>query len=300
MADRHHGLNEAPDPKREGQGLEGAPAGQRQPWPGSTGAMEPQPDHGEESYRGAGKLEGKRALITGGDSGIGRAVAIAFAREGADVALIHYDEDEDAAETLRWIEEAGRSGAARRADLSDRAACAEAVRWAVSELGGLDILVNNAAYQRETEFEDLTDEQIDRTFRTNILAYIHLARAALPHLAAGGIILNTGSVTAMEGHGTLVDYAATKGAIHSFTKSLAQALADRGIRVNCVAPGPVWTPLIPATLEKDHVGRFGEDTLFGRPAQPAEVAPTYVFLASEDGRYYTGEVFAPTGRAASR
>jgi NAD(P)-dependent dehydrogenase (short-subunit alcohol dehydrogenase family) len=300
MADGHHGVNETADPRRKRRGLEGAPRAQKQAWPGRSDEMSPRPDHGEESYRGAGKLEGRRALITGGDSGIGRAVAIAFAREGADVAIVHYDEEDDAEETLRWVREAGREGVARRADLADRAACAGVMAWAVEELGGLDILVNNAAYQCEVDFEELTDQQIERTFRSNILAYIHLARFALPHLEEGGVILNTGSVTAMQGHGTLVDYAATKGAIHSFTRSLAQALADRGIRVNCVAPGPVWTPLIPATLEKDHVGRFGEDTLFGRPAQPAEVAPTYVFLASDDGRYYTGEIFAPTGRAASR
>ena len=302
MAGSHHGVNEVANPRRGSRGLDGAPKAQKQPWPGRTADMEPEPDHGEESYRGAGKLEGRRALITGGDSGIGRAVAIAFAREGADVAIVYgdEDEDEDAGDTVRWIEDAGRRAASRRADLAERDTCRDVVEWTVTELGGLDILVNNAAYQQETSFEELTDEQIDRTFRSNILAYIHLARAALPHLREGGVILNTGSVTAMQGHGTLVDYAATKGAIHSFTKSLAQALSERGIRVNCVAPGPVWTPLIPATLEEEHVGKFGEDTLWGRPAQPAEVAPTYVFLASDDGRYYSGEVFAPTGRAASR
>ena len=160
--------------------------------------------------------------------------------------------------------------------------------------------MNNAAYQREAGFTEIEAEQIERTFRTNILAYIHVAQAALDHLGEGGVILNTGSVTAMQGHAKLVDYAATKGAIHAFTRSLAQAVADRGIRVNCVAPGPVWTPLIPATLERDHVGRFGANTLWERPAQPAEVAPTYVFLAADDGRYYSGEIFAPTGRAASR
>ena len=302
MADGHHGVNEVADPRRDRGGLDGAPKAQKQPWPGRTAGMEPAPDHGEESYRGAGKLEDRRALITGGDSGIGRAVAIAFAREGADVAIVYgdADEDEDARDTVRWIEDAGRRAASRHADLAERATCQEVVEWAVAELGGLDIVVNNAAYQQETPFEELTAEQIDRTFRTNILAYIHIARAAVPHLEEGGVILNTGSVTAMQGHGTLVDYAATKGAIHSFTKSLAQALSERGIRVNCVAPGPVWTPLIPATLEKEHVGKFGEDTLWGRPAQPSEVAPSYVFLASDDGRYYSGEVFAPTGRAASR
>jgi NAD(P)-dependent dehydrogenase (short-subunit alcohol dehydrogenase family) len=262
--------------------------------------MSPQADHGERSYRGAGKLEGRRALITGGDSGIGRAVAIAFAREGADVAITYFDEHEDAESTARWVREAGRTGITRAADLVHVDACREVVDWAVSGLAGVDILVNNAAYQWETDFRELTTEQIERTFRTNILAYIHVARAALAQMEPGGVIINTGSVTAMHGHATLVDYAATKGAIHAFTRSLAQAVADQGIRVNCVAPGPVWTPLIPATLEREHVGRFGEDTLWGRPAQPAEIAPTYVFLASDDGRYYSGEVFAPTGRAASR
>jgi NAD(P)-dependent dehydrogenase (short-subunit alcohol dehydrogenase family) len=262
--------------------------------------MSPPADHGEETYRGAGKLVGRRALITGGDSGIGRAVAIAFAREGADVAITYYDEHDDAEVTAHWIREAGRTGITRPADLADPEACLQVVDWAAAGLGGLDILVNNAAYQKEADFHDLSTAQIERTFRTNILAYIHTSRAALDHMTAGGVILNTGSVTAMQGHATLVDYAATKGAIHAFTRSLAQAVAERGIRVNCVAPGPVWTPLIPATLEREHVGRFGADTLWGRPAQPAELAPTYVFLAADDGRYYSGEVFAPTGRAASR
>lgn len=262
--------------------------------------MDPPADHGEASYRGAGKLEGRRALITGGDSGIGRAVAIAFAREGADVALTCYDEVEDAEDTVGLVEAAGRRGVWRAVDLSEREGCVATVDWAAQSLGGLDIVVNNAAFQEEGDFAALEPDRIERTFRTNILAYIHVAQAALRHMEEGGVILNTGSVTAMQGHERLVDYAATKGAIHAFTRSLARALADRGIRVNCVAPGPVWTPLIPSTLEPDHVGRFGADTLWGRAAQPAEVAPTYVFLASDDGRYYSGEVFAPTGRAASR
>ena len=194
MADRHHGVNEAADPRRQRRGLEGAPRAQKQPWPGRSDAMSPRPDHGEESYRGAGKLEGRRALITGGDSGIGRAVAIAFAREGADVAIVHYDEEDDAEETLRWVREAGRQGVSRRADLADRETCGDVVAWAVEELGGLDILVNNAAYQCEVEFEELSDEQIERTFRSNILACIHLARFALPHLEEGGVILNMGSM----------------------------------------------------------------------------------------------------------
>jgi NAD(P)-dependent dehydrogenase (short-subunit alcohol dehydrogenase family) len=300
MADRHHGLNEPVDPREAAENLDGSPPPQTQEWPGREDDMTPAADHGERSYRGAGKLVGRRALITGGDSGIGRAVAIAFAREGADVAITYFDEHDDAETTAHWVRESGRTALTRAGDLADADACRDIVDWAADGLGGLDILVNNAAYQWETDFHDLTTEQIERTFRTNILAYIHLARAALRHMDAGGVILNTGSVTAMQGHATLVDYAATKGAIHAFTRSLAQAVADQGIRVNCVAPGPVWTPLIPATLERDHVGRFGEDTLWGRPAQPAEIAPTYVFLASDDGRYYSGEVFAPTGRAASR
>jgi NAD(P)-dependent dehydrogenase (short-subunit alcohol dehydrogenase family) len=302
MSDREKraGLQQPDDPRRQAGGLEGAPPAQTQEWPGREEELSPHADHGEESYRGADKLAGRRALITGGDSGIGRAVAIAFAREGADVAITYFDEDEDAEATAEWVRKAGRRAVVRAADLSDADACRDIVEWAAAELGGLDILVNNAAYQAEMDFDELTTEQIERTFRTNILAYIHVARAALGHMAEGGVILNTGSVTAMQGHGTLVDYAATKGAIHAFTRSLAQAVSERGIRVNCVAPGPVWTPLIPATLERDHVGRFGEDTLWERPAQPAEVAPSYVFLASDDGRYYSGEVLAPTGRAASR
>ncbi|HEX6589470.1 MAG TPA: SDR family oxidoreductase [Longimicrobiales bacterium] len=298
----HGGANQPDDPKKaRRKSQEGAPPAQKQKWPGSDARLRPHADHGEESYRGSGKLEGKRALITGGDSGIGRAIAIAFAREGADVAIVHHSEPDDARETLEWIGDAGRHGVAFQLDLEDPKACRDAVARTVKELGGLDIVVNNAAYQQEVEtFEGLTVEQIERTFRTNILAYIHVAQAALEHLDEGSVILNTGSVTGLEGHASLIDYAATKGAIHTFTKSLAQALADRGIRVNCVAPGPVWTPLIPATLSKEHVGSFGEDTFWGRPAQPAEIAPTYVFLASDDGRYYTGDVFAPTGRGSSR
>ena len=296
------GADRADDPREaERDELEGAPPRQQQEWPGSDADLEPRADHGERSYRGSGKLEGKRALITGGDSGIGRAVAIAFAREGADVAIVHVAEPDDARETLHWIGEAGRHGVAFQLDLAEAKTCRLAVEKAAEELGGLDIVVNNAAFQQEVEdFADLEPEQVERTFRTNILAYIYVAQAALEHLPEGGVILNTGSVTAMDGHASLIDYASTKGAIHTFTKSLAQALAKRGIRVNCVAPGPVWTPLIPSTLSADHVERFGEDTFWSRPAQPAELAPSYVFLASDDGRYYTGDVFAPTGRGASR
>ena len=298
----HGGANQPDDPRKARRSKqEGAPPKQKQKWPGSDAELRPLADHGEESYRGTGKLEGKRALITGGDSGIGRAIAIAFAREGADVAIVHHSEPDDARETLRWIGEAGRHGVAFQLDLADAKACRKAVEQTVKELGGLDIVVNNAAYQKEVEdFAQVSVEQIERTFRVNILAYILVAQAALEHLGVGGVILNTGSVTGLEGHKSLIDYSATKGAIHTFTKSLAQAVAERGIRVNCVAPGPVWTPLIPATLTEEHVGSFGEDSFWGRPAQPAEIAPSYVFLASDDGRYYTGDVFAPTGRGASR
>jgi NAD(P)-dependent dehydrogenase (short-subunit alcohol dehydrogenase family) len=296
------GANQPADPRRaRGAKRSGAPPKQKQKWPGSDAKLRPLADHGEESYRGSGKLEGKRALITGGDSGIGRAIAIAFAREGADVAIVHHSEPDDARETLEWIGEAGRHGVAFQLDLADAKNCRRAVEQTVKQLGGLDIVVNNAAYQQEVEdFADVTPEQIERTFRVNILAYIHIAQAALEHLDEGGVILNTGSVTGLEGHKSLIDYSATKGAIHTFTKSLAQAVAERGIRVNCVAPGPVWTPLIPATLSAEHVASFGEDSFWGRPAQPAEIAPSYVFLASDDGRYYTGDIFAPTGRGASR
>jgi NAD(P)-dependent dehydrogenase (short-subunit alcohol dehydrogenase family) len=263
--------------------------------------MDPRPDHGEESYRGAGKLAGRVALITGGDSGIGRAVAIAFAREGADVAIAYYDEHDDAQETVAWIVEAGRRAHAIPGDLSDRDHCRAVLRETENVLGPVDVLVNNAAFQMEQDdIADISTEQLERTFRTNFFAYFWLAQAALERMKAGAVILNTGSVTALEGNAGLLDYAATKGAIHAFTKSLAQSVAERGIRVNCVAPGPVWTPLIPATLDRDHVEKFGGDTLWKRAAQPAEIAPTFVFLASADGRYYSGEIFAPTGRVSSR
>jgi NAD(P)-dependent dehydrogenase (short-subunit alcohol dehydrogenase family) len=271
--------------------------------PGVEEKLRPKADHGEESYRGYGRLEGRRALITGGDSGIGRAVAIAFAREGADVAIGYLDEmeDEDAEETARWVRREGRRCLVHRFDVRERSACEAFVRRCVEELGGLEILVNNAAYQLERQgVEEIDEEQLDRTFRTNIYGYIYMVQAALPHLKAGAVILNTGSVTAFDGHAGLIDYASTKGAIHVLTKSLAQSLGERGIRVNCVAPGPVWTPLIPATLEEDHVREFGEDTLWERPAQPAEIAPSFVFFAADEGRYFSGEVLAPTGKATTR
>jgi NAD(P)-dependent dehydrogenase (short-subunit alcohol dehydrogenase family) len=274
-----------------------------QEWPGREADMKPAADHGERSYRGTGKLKGLAAVITGGDSGIGRAVAIAFAREGADVAIGFLDdmETEDAEETRRWVEEAGRRCLVRQFDVRDRDACGAFVDAAVAEFGRLDIVVNNAAYQMSFEgIEKLTVEQIDRTFRTNIYGYFFMVQAALPHLEEGAVILNTGSVTALEGNPQLLDYAATKGAIHVFTRSLAQSLHERGIRVNCIAPGPVWTPLIPSTFPQEKVAEFGEDTFWGRPAQPAEIAPSYVFFAAAEGRYYSGEILAPTGKGTTR
>jgi NAD(P)-dependent dehydrogenase (short-subunit alcohol dehydrogenase family) len=271
--------------------------------PGTEAEMTPQADHGEESYRGSGKLEGLVALITGGDSGIGRAVAIAFAREGADVAIgfLADVERQDADETRAWVEKAGRRCLVHQFDVRDPDQCRELVERTVQELGGLDILVNNAAYQMSQEsILDITQEQLDRTFRTNIYGYIQMVQAALPHLQEGAVILNTGSVTAFEGNPQLIDYASTKGAIHVLTMSLAKSLKEKGIRVNTVAPGPVWTPLIPSTFDHDHVKEFGKDTFWERPAQPAEIAPTFVFLASADARYYSGEVLAPTGKTTSR
>jgi NAD(P)-dependent dehydrogenase (short-subunit alcohol dehydrogenase family) len=274
-----------------------------QPYPGTDADLRPEADHGEESYRGSGRLEGLAAVITGGDSGIGRAVAIAFAKEGADVAIGYLDdaEEEDAEYTRRHVEAAGRRCLVRRFDVRDRAACFAFVDEAARELGRLDVLVNNAAYQMEREsLEEIPEEQIERTFRTNIYGYLFMAQAALRHLEAGGVILNTGSVTALEGNASLIDYACTKGAIHVLTMSLAQSLADRGIRVNCVAPGPVWTPLIPATLEPGHVKEFGSDTFWKRPAQPVEIAASYAFLASAEARYISGEILAITGKTSTR
>jgi NAD(P)-dependent dehydrogenase (short-subunit alcohol dehydrogenase family) len=294
--EKKQGLNEEANPQ-EGD-LKGGPPEQQQPWPGSDEELRPDADHGEESYVGARKLEGKKALITGGDSGIGRAVALAFAREGADVAIAYLEEHEDAKETVRLIEDAGRKAVAIPGDLQDPGHCRDVVRHAVDGLGGLNIVVNNAAvHEEESDFLKITPEQLDRTFRTNIYAYIWVAQAALEHLGEGDCIINTGSVTALRGHPSLLDYAATKAAIHNFTTSLAQVVAERGIRVNCVAPGPVWTPLIPSTREEEAVGTFGASTFWERPAQPAELAPSYVFLASADSRYYTAAVFSPTGSA---
>ena len=284
-------------------GVKPSPRNPQQTPPGVEEKLRPQADHGEQSYRGAGKLDGLAAVITGGDSGIGRAVAIAFAREGADVAIGYGmpEEERDATETQSWVEEAGRRCIAHQFDVRDPGACRAFVQAVHKAFGRLDVLVNNAAYQIERDsLLEVTDEEIDRTFRTNIFGYLYMARAALEVMQGGGVILNTGSVTAMQGNKGLIPYSATKGAIHTFTMSLAMSVAEKGIRVNCVAPGPVWTPLIPATLDEAHVKRFGSDTVFGRPAQPAELAPLYVFLASNDARYVTGEILAATGKGGTR
>lgn len=300
-------------PKRPQQGLvtennplaetraKGDKPPQHQAWPGSERGLRPTADHGEETYQGANKLKGKKALITGGDSGIGRAIAIAFAREGADVAIAYYNEHEDAQETMRWVKDAGQKGLAIQGDLSRPDHCREVIRQVVEDFGGIDILVNNAARQEEiSDVAAITPEKLEATFRTNFFAMIWLCQAALEHMSEGGVILNTGSVQAFRPSPTLIDYAATKAAIHNFTKALAKAVADRGIRVNGVAPGPVWTPLIVSTMDDETVRTFGESSVWKRPAQPAEIAPSYVFLASADARYYTGEILAPTGSETSR
>jgi NAD(P)-dependent dehydrogenase (short-subunit alcohol dehydrogenase family) len=266
--------------------------------PGLTQDMDIAPDHGEESYRGSGRLDGKRAVITGGDSGIGRAVAIAFAREGADVVLAYLeDEEPDAQETARWVQEAGRRAVLVPGDLQEESHCRAVVQRAVDEMGGIDILVNNAAYQMtlESGIESLTTEQLERTYRTNIFALVWLCQAALPHLQPGSSIINTSSIQAYQPSPHLLDYASTKAAIVNVTKNLAQDLAERGIRVNSVAPGPIWTPLIPATMSAEKVDTFGQQTPIGRAGQPAELAPAYVFFASQESSYVTGEILGVTG-----
>jgi NAD(P)-dependent dehydrogenase (short-subunit alcohol dehydrogenase family) len=266
--------------------------------PGLTGAMPDRPDHGEESYRGSGRLTGRKAVITGGDSGIGRAVAIAFAREGADV-LISYlpEEEDDAQETAALIEKAGRTAVRMPGDIKDEAHCAAIIDRAMSELGGVDILVNNAAFQmaQPEGIADITTEQFDKTLKTNLYAMFWLCRAAVPRMPSGSSIINTASIQAYQSSAPLLDYATTKGGIVAFTKALAEDLAEKGIRVNAVAPGPIWTPLIPATMPEEKVKKFGEDTPLGRPGQPAELAAAYVYFASEDASYTTGEVLGVTG-----
>jgi len=258
--------------------------------------MEPRPRAADETYRGSGKLSDKVAIITGGDSGIGRAVAILFAREGADVAIAYLDEHDDANETRRLVEQEGRRCIAIAGDVGEESFCRDVVERTVRELGRLDILVNNAAVQYPQEsLEAITEEQLVRAFRTNIFAQFFMTKAALRYLSEGSAIVNTTSVTAYRGSGHLIDYASTKGAIVAFTRSLAQALAEKKIRVNGVAPGPIWTPLIPSSFSEDKVESFGADVLMKRPGQPEEVAPSYVFLASDDASYMTGQVLHPNG-----
>jgi NAD(P)-dependent dehydrogenase (short-subunit alcohol dehydrogenase family) len=271
-------------------------SGQRQAPPGFTAEIQPEPDHGETSYRGAQKLAGRVAIVTGADSGIGRAIAIAFAREGADVVISYLLEEEDAAETLRWVEEAGKRALLVQGDIADLAHCHFIIDRTMEVFGQIDILVNNAAHQRSYErIEDIPAEDWDRTFRTNVHGMFYLCQAAVPHMKPGGAIINTSSINAKNPSPHLLAYAATKGAIANFTAGLAGMLADRGIRVNAVAPGPVWTPLIPSTMPEDAVAHFGENVPLKRPGQPAELAPAYVMLASAEASYITGAIIPVTG-----
>ena len=265
--------------------------------PGRESDLDPRPLYQAPEYRGSGKLEGKVALITGGDSGIGRAVAVLYAREGADVAIVYLSEHEDAEETREAVQAEGRRAVLIPGDVTDPEFCRQAVETTIRELGQLDILVNNAAFQEHaSSLEDISEEQLDRTFKTNIYGYFHMAKAVLPHLARGSAIVNSGSITGIEGSKDLLDYSATKGAIHAFTKSLAQNLVEKGIRVNCVAPGPVWTPLNPADVEPEKVAEFGSKVPMKRPAQPEEVAPAYVFLAAPAfSSYISGEILPVLG-----
>jgi NAD(P)-dependent dehydrogenase (short-subunit alcohol dehydrogenase family) len=266
--------------------------------PGRTADMDVRPDHGEETYRGLGRLEGKKAIITGGDSGIGRAVAIAFAREGADVLITYLDaEKDDAQETAQWVEQAGRTVVTVAADLRDEQTCQQVVERAVQEFGGIDVLVSNAAYQMSQSggIDDITSEQFDRVMKTNVYALFWLVKAALPHMEPGSSVITTSSVQAFTPSPHLLDYATSKAAIVNFTKALGQDLVERGIRANSVAPGPIWTPLIPATMDGDKVESFGAQSPMGRAGQPAELAPFYVFLASQESSYMTGEVLGVTG-----
>jgi NAD(P)-dependent dehydrogenase (short-subunit alcohol dehydrogenase family) len=266
---------------------------------GLEAEMEPRPDYGEETYQGSGRLEGKVAIITGGDSGIGRAVALAFAREGADVLISYLDEEPDAQETARIVEASGKKCIRVPGDIGSEAHCQQIVQRAIDEFGKLDILVNNAAYQMSHEsIQELSSEEIEHTFRTNIFAMFYLCKAALQDMQSGGSIINVCSIQAYQPSSSLMAYASTKGAIVTFTKALAQEAIQQGVRVNVVAPGPVWTPLIPSTMPVEQVAQFGQDTLFQRPAQPAELAPAFVFLASQESSYVTGERLGVTGSAS--
>jgi NAD(P)-dependent dehydrogenase (short-subunit alcohol dehydrogenase family) len=290
-------MAEAQKPQQEEQPKSPMPA-QQQPKPGIEAEMTPRPEFIAPKYKGSGKLEDKVALITGGDSGIGRSVAVLYAREGADVAIVYLPEEEiDAKETARHVENEGRKCLLIPGDVKDSNFCEEAIQKTVEEFGKLDVLVNNAAFQQHQKSpEDITDEQFEKTFRTNIFGYFYMARAALKHLKEGSAIVNTGSITGLEGNKELLDYSATKGAIHAFTKSLAQQLVERGIRVNCVSPGPIWTPLNVADKEPEQVAKHGADTPMKRPGQPEEVAPAFVFFASDaDSSYISGEILTLLG-----
>ena len=270
---------------------------QSQQYPGTPEAMSPQPDHGEKSYRGSGRLEGRKAVVTGGDSGIGRAVALAFAREGADVLISYLPEEEaDAQETVRLVEDAGRTAVTVPGDIREEAHCQRIVDRAVEEFGRIDVLVNNAAYQMaQSGIAEISTEQFDRVFKTNVYAMFWLCKAAVPHMPPGSSIINSSSIQAYDPSPHILDYAASKGAIVNFTKGLAAELVEKGIRVNSVAPGPVWTPLIPSTMPEEMVSSFGKQAPLGRTAQPAELAPAYVFFASQESGYVTAEVLGVTG-----
>ena len=268
----------------------------RQPPPGSEEEMSPRADHGESSYKGTGRLKDCSALVTGADSGIGRAVALAFAREGADVAISYLSEDKDAQETERLVTEAGRKAVLLPGDIGERFVPQAVARKAVDALGTIDILVNNAAFQRSHEkFEDISDDEFEETYRVNVFAMFRLCKALLPQMKEGGSVINAVSIQSFDPSANLIAYASTKAAIVSFTRSLASLAIKQGVRVNAVAPGPVWTPLIPSTLPKEKVKQFGSQTVFGRPAQPAEIAPIFVFLASDQASYVTGEIYGATG-----
>jgi NAD(P)-dependent dehydrogenase (short-subunit alcohol dehydrogenase family) len=269
----------------------------KQETPGLETQMRNKPDHGEESYRGFARLQAKAALITGGDSGIGRAVAIAYAREGADVAISYLPEEEtDARESARWVRDAGRKVLLLPGDITSEQHCRGMVERVAADFGRLDVLVNNAAYQMtHKSIEEFSTEEFEHTFRTNIFAMFYLAKAALPRMKPGSVIINTASVQAYEPNGMLLAYASTKGAIVTFTKALSELAIEKGVRVNAVAPGPVWTPLIPSTMPKEKVEKFGQNDPMKRPAQPAELAPAYVYLASRDSSYVTGSVMDLTG-----
>jgi NAD(P)-dependent dehydrogenase (short-subunit alcohol dehydrogenase family) len=269
---------------------------QKQPMPGLTAKMQPVPDHGEKTYKGSGRLTGKKAVITGADSGIGRAVAIAYAREGADILIAYLSEHEDAAETKRWVEQAGRKAVVMSGDVQRSDHCRAIIDKAVSDLGGVDILVNNAAHQASFKsIDDISDEEWELTFRVNIHAMFYLSKAAVQHMKPGSVIINTASINSDQPNPILLAYATTKGAIHNFTGGLAQLLAEKEIRVNAVAPGPIWTPLIPSTLPEDSVSNFGKQVPMKRPGQPAELATAYVMLADPQSSYVSGATIAVTG-----